>query len=136
MLFPVVERDGNRVKGPVLFGYGDCRTCSFVANLCSDDKYEHCEYAWRKLRELGRECFEELSDEEWDELSLSMPCCWVRDRLYEYLKRYVEDWVVGTGTPVDEVVRDMFGVRDFKLLIKLVREMRKRLGIEGGEDEG
>ena len=132
MLFPVVERDGSRVKGPVLFGYGDCRTCSFVTNLCSDDKYEHCEYAWRKLRELGKETFCELTDEEWDELTLSTPCCWECPKLYDCLKRYIEEWVIADEDR-DKIVREMFGVKSYELLFELVREMREMLGVEQGD---
>lgn len=100
-MFFLIERKGkDKVQSPVITGYGDCRTCTFVTNLCADR--ENC-------------CTNEGV------------CCWLCPKLLECLKAYIEDMVDVSGLSEAEVVRELFGVSSPEVLYELVDKLRKRI---------
>ena len=123
MFFPVEKLKNSKIQGPVIVGYPDCRTCSFINTLCSDDKHEHCRLAHEALKNIRKDSFYELNDDEWEEVYSAMSCCWMCGNLLQCLEEYVDSW----HGPRDDVVRELFQVEDYETLITLVKRMRKRL---------
>jgi hypothetical protein len=92
--------NGEVVRVPPPFPFGDCRGCSLINWICEDDMEYPCDGCQDN-------CFKKLNCDECEEmndcLADNKPCCWECGHLLECLD-YATEW------GAEDFVRDVFGV--------------------------
>ena len=73
MFFPVEKvNEKFRLQGPVVVGWGDCRTCSLLTDI------PICDYSWCIL-------VSEEDEDSWEK----KPCCWDCERLLDCVDEFI-----------------------------------------------
>ena len=95
------EVKGCAVQTPVIFGYGDCRTCSFVTNICSEDKEDWC------IRDVP-------------------VCCWECEHLFDCIDRFIQMW--GASKEDKDFLRTFFKCDSLEAFKEGIKRLKQRLG--------